>query len=160
MAARRCSLTSICRGRWAGSPAFTRCGWMPGRSISARRFRAGRRWAGRSSCSSSRSRWCGGFGCAQKLLMASSIEVNALTVEGSQGARLQASWSWAAALLSDADAQDLARSWFAALEALVRHADGPGAGGRSPCDLPLVSLSQGAIERLEGEDAWIEDLRP
>ena len=36
----------------------------------------------------------------------------------------------------------------------------PGAGGRSPCDLPLVSLSQGEIERLEREYARIEDLLP
>ena len=40
MAARRCSTTSTCRARWAGSPASTRCVWMPGRSISARRWRA------------------------------------------------------------------------------------------------------------------------
>ena len=25
----------------------------------------------------------------------------------------------------------------------------PGAGGRTPCDLPLVALSQAEIERLE-----------
>ena len=37
--------TSICRGRWAGSPACTRCGWIPGRSILPRRWRAGPRWA-------------------------------------------------------------------------------------------------------------------
>ena len=42
----------------------------------------------------------------------------------------------------------------------MRHADAPGAGGRSPCDLPLVLLSQGEIERLEGEYARIEDLLP
>ena len=44
-AARRCSGRSICRGRWAGSPAFTRCGWMC-RGLTLRmRSRAGQRLA-------------------------------------------------------------------------------------------------------------------
>ena len=40
---------STFRARWAGSPAFTRCGWIPARSIWRRRWRAGRRWGVRSS---------------------------------------------------------------------------------------------------------------
>ena len=36
-----------------------------------------------------------------------------------------------------------------ALAALARHAAQPGAGGRTPSDLPLVALTQGEIERLE-----------
>jgi non-ribosomal peptide synthase protein (TIGR01720 family) len=51
--------------------------------------------------------------------------------------------------VSEAEVRDLAQRWFAALEALVRHADAPDAGGRSPSDLPLVGLSQREIERLE-----------
>ena len=58
-------------------------------------------------------------------------------------------WGWAPALLDEAAVRELARGWFAALEALVRHAAQPGAGGRSPSDLPLVALSQAEIERLE-----------
>ena len=55
---------------------------------------------------------------------------------------------------------DLAQSWFRALEALVRHAAQPGAGGRSPSDLPLVALSQAEIERLESRYPRIEDILP
>ena len=58
-------------------------------------------------------------------------------------------WSWAPALLGEAAVRDLAQGWFAALEALVRHVAQPGAGGRTPSDLPLVALSQAEIERLE-----------
>ena len=76
------------------------------------------------------------------------------------GATLSATWSWAPALLSDAEVRDLAQGWFAALEALVRHAAQPGAGGRSPCDLPLVALSQSEIERLERQYPQIEDVLP
>jgi non-ribosomal peptide synthase protein (TIGR01720 family) len=77
------------------------------------------------------------------------LEVNALTLDGSQGARLTAHWSWAPALLHEEEVADLARGWFAALAALVRHGSAPGAGGRSPSDLPLVALTQSEIERLE-----------
>jgi non-ribosomal peptide synthase protein (TIGR01720 family) len=70
-------------------------------------------------------------------------------LDGPDGPILRANWRWAPALLSAAEVGDLARGWFAALEALVRHAAAPHAGGRSPSDLPLVALSQGEIERLE-----------
>ncbi|MGA8611970.1 MAG: hypothetical protein WB760_09700, partial [Xanthobacteraceae bacterium] len=62
---------------------------------------------------------------------------------------LSASWSWAPALIGEAEVRALAQGWFQALEALVRHAAQPGAGGRTPSDLLLVSLSQAEIERLE-----------
>ena len=56
--------------------------------------------------------------------------------------------------------RDLAESWFGVLEALVGHAGQAGAGGRSPSDLPLVSLSQGEIDRLERHYPRIEDVLP
>ena len=81
--------------------------------------------------------------------LAHAVEVNALTLDGADGATLSATWSWAPALLPDDAVADLAQGWFCASEALVRHAAQPGAGGRTPCDLPLVSLSQDQIEGLE-----------
>ena len=42
----------------------------------------------------------------------------------------------------------------------MRHAEQPGAGGRSPSDLPLLGLTQGEIERLEREYPQIEDILP
>ena len=56
--------------------------------------------------------------------------------------------------------RDLAQGWFAALAALVRHVEQPGAGGRSPCDLPLCVLSQGEIEGLERRYPQIEEVLP
>ena len=56
--------------------------------------------------------------------------------------------------------RDLARTWFRALEALVRHAGQAGAGGRSPSDLALVALTQAEIERLERQYPRIEDILP
>src|SRR6476619_5475471 len=88
------------------------------------------------------------------------IEVNALTLDDREGARFTATWSWAPALVTDAEVRDLAERWFAALEALVRHATAPGAGGRTPSDLPLVALSQAEIEELESAYPQIEDVLP
>ena len=88
------------------------------------------------------------------------IEINALTLDGADGSRLTANWSFAPALLGEAEVRDLAETWFRALTALTRHAVLPEAGGRSPSDLPLVDLSQGEIERLERDYRAIEDVLP
>ena len=56
--------------------------------------------------------------------------------------------------------RDLAQGWYRALEALVRHVEQLGAGGRSPCDLPLLTLSQDEIERLESKYPQLEDVLP
>ena len=88
------------------------------------------------------------------------IEINAHTLDGAGGATLIAHWSWAPALVGEDEIRDLAQGWFRALEALVRHAAQPGAGGRTPSDLPLVALSQAQIERLEQWYPRLEDVLP
>ena len=80
------------------------------------------------------------------------LEVNALTLDGSDGATLSATWSWAPALITDAEVEVLARGWFAALEALVRHAAQPGAGGRTPSRF-AVGFAVAGRNRAAGEHA-------
>ncbi|HYP63084.1 MAG TPA: condensation domain-containing protein, partial [Acidocella sp.] len=53
------------------------------------------------------------------MALAHCIEVNALTLDGSNGPTLTAHWSWSAALFSPAEARDLAQGWFEVIEALV-----------------------------------------
>ena len=101
-----------------------------------------------------------GLGGDPELPLAHALEINAHTLDQADGATLSATWSFAPALLTDAEVADLARGWFAALDALVRHAEQPGAGGRTPCDLPLVALSQGEIETLERRYPQLEDVLP
>ena len=88
------------------------------------------------------------------------VEVNAHTSEAADGATLVATWSFAPALIAEDAVRDLAQNWFAVLEALVRHVAQPGAGGRTPSDLPLVALSQAEIERLEELYPRLEDVLP
>src|SRR4029078_13705002 len=77
------------------------------------------------------------------------IEINALTLEGADGPRLVANWSFASALLGEAAVGDLAANWFRVLTALSLHAAQPDAGGLTPSDLALVALTQDEIDRLE-----------
>ncbi len=94
------------------------------------------------------------------LRLAHCLEINALTFDQSEGARLTATWSWASALLCEEAVGELAQGWFAVRAALVRHGAPPGAGGRTPCDVPLVDLSQDEIEDLERIYPQIEDILP
>ncbi|HEY1245901.1 MAG TPA: amino acid adenylation domain-containing protein, partial [Hyphomicrobiaceae bacterium] len=88
------------------------------------------------------------------------LEVNALTRDDAGGPQLVARWTFAPRLLSPAQARALAERWFAVLTLLARHAEEPGAGGRTPSDLGLVGLSQAEIERLERRYGAIEDILP
>ncbi|MDX2541684.1 non-ribosomal peptide synthetase [Streptomyces sp. WI04-05B] len=61
---------------------------------------------------------------------------------------LRATWSWVPGIWSADDVHALAELWCDALTALT-HATAE--GGRTPSDLPLVSLSQAEIAELEAE---------
>lgn len=88
------------------------------------------------------------------------IDVNSLTVDGPDGPVLSAEWSWTAGLFRPAEVRELADLWFSALYALVAHAATPGAGGRSPSDLPLAGLGQEEVERLEQSYPGLTDVLP
>ena len=100
-----------------------------------------------------------GLGGGGDLPLSHVLEVNAVTLDALEGPRLTANWCWAPALVSEAAVRDLAERWFEVLAALVGHVAAPGAGGRSPSDLPLLALSQAEIERLE-DSGPLEDILP
>ncbi|OKH98939.1 hypothetical protein A6A06_25380 [Streptomyces sp. CB02923] len=79
------------------------------------------------------------------------VDLDALTVDTDDGPRLTAHWAWDPALLSEADLRRLGHAWFRAAETLVACAVQADAGGRTPSDLDLVSLTQDDIDQLETE---------
>ncbi|MFF5205888.1 amino acid adenylation domain-containing protein [Streptosporangium sp. NPDC000396] len=110
-------------------------------------------YLGRFAVSSAEAEGGGGLGggADADMPVAHSLEVNALTEDHADGPRLAATWSWPADLFTETDVRELAEKWFRALEALVTHANQPGAGGHTPSDLSLVSLSQEEIDEFEDE---------
>ncbi|MFE2035091.1 amino acid adenylation domain-containing protein [Streptomyces scopuliridis] len=88
------------------------------------------------------------------------LDLNAVTVDGPAGPRLNAAWSFAESAFTEAEIRELAELWFTALDALVVHARTPGAGGHSPSDLPLVPLQQTEIEQLESAYPGLTDVLP
>lgn len=87
------------------------------------------------------------------------ISLNCAVQETPDGPRLDAVWQYAPGLIGETAMHDLADTWSAALQALVRHAATPGAGGPSPSDFDLVSYDQAQIDAFaaivpELDDVW------
>jgi amino acid adenylation domain-containing protein/non-ribosomal peptide synthase protein (TIGR01720 family) len=85
------------------------------------------------------------------LPLAHPLELNARTEDGPGGSRLVAFWTWAEGILAETEVRALADLWFQALHALVAHARDPLAGGLTPSDVSLSSITQDEIEAFEDE---------
>ncbi|WP_078628332.1 non-ribosomal peptide synthetase [Streptomyces sp. NRRL F-2664] len=85
------------------------------------------------------------------LPLAHALEIDAHVAPGPDGARLTATWSYAPGALPAARVRDLADAWLAYLGALTRHAAAADAGGRTPSDLSLISLTQDEIDDFEAD---------
>ncbi|AXK32684.1 amino acid adenylation domain-containing protein [Streptomyces armeniacus] len=92
-----------------------------------------------------------GGGADPRMPLAHVLEVNSLAEDGPDGPRLVAHWRWAGELLGADRVRPLAESWFQALEALAAHAERPGAGGLTPSDIGVPSLSQDEIDELASD---------
>ncbi|KPI18991.1 amino acid adenylation domain protein [Actinobacteria bacterium OK074] len=80
--------------------------------------------------------------------VAHGLEITALTAADG---RLTATWSWVPGIWAEEDVAALADLWCEALTAQTGRT--AAAGGHTPSDLPLVSLSQAEIDELEAEFA-------
>ncbi|MBU3864888.1 amino acid adenylation domain-containing protein [Streptomyces sp. 4503] len=93
--------------------------------------------------------------------LAHTVDITAMTQDLPDGPHLVADVSWAGELLSEDEVNELGQNWLTALTALVRHAEGPEAGGYSPSDLTLVPLTQDEIDAVESAGAErLEDVLP
>ncbi|CAH2791700.1 MAG: Polyketide synthase modules and related proteins, partial [Candidatus Burkholderia crenata] len=88
------------------------------------------------------------------------LSFDAHTLDRTHGPELTAIWSWGSELFSSDEIAELAQLWQQAAMALAEHVTRPGAGGRTPSDLPLVHLHQAQIEQLEVEYPRIEEVLP
>ncbi|MGH8910069.1 MAG: amino acid adenylation domain-containing protein, partial [Egibacteraceae bacterium] len=82
------------------------------------------------------------------LPMSHSLRVTVWTEDRPDGPALHVRWVWPGGLLAEDAVRELAQGWFQALDALAVHAARPGAGGHTPSDFPLVSLSQEELDSL------------
>ena len=80
--------------------------------------------------------------------LAHAVEVNAIAVDRGQGPVIEATWSWAGALLTERQVAELAQAWTAALRGISSHV-AAGGGGRTPSDLSLLNLTQEDLDGLE-----------
>ncbi|MFE2864715.1 amino acid adenylation domain-containing protein [Embleya sp. NPDC059259] len=78
----------------------------------------------------------------------SALEINAVTAAGPEGEELTAYFGFPTGVLSRDEVRELADAWVEASTALARHAETCDAGGLTPSDAPLVTVSQAEI------DAW------
>ncbi|MFF2226423.1 amino acid adenylation domain-containing protein [Streptomyces globisporus] len=92
--------------------------------------------------------------------MSHALTVDSLVHEAATGPELNATWTWPDGLLSEEDVRELAEDWLQALRLLAAHARRPGAGGRSPSDVPLVAIDQEELERLEARMPGLADVVP
>ena len=90
----------------------------------------------------------------------SAVEINAVVTDTGTGPELEAMFAFAGGVLSAGEVRELADEWCAALEGLARHAAGPGAGGLTPSDLPLVAAGQDQIEAWEAAYPRLAEVWP
>ncbi|MCP3811676.1 condensation domain-containing protein, partial [Mycobacteriaceae bacterium Msp059] len=76
------------------------------------------------------------------------VELNAGTEDSDAGPSLRATWTWAPALVDEAQVLRLSQLWFEALTGICAHVSA-GGGGLTPSDIVPARLSQQEIDQLE-----------
>ncbi|MFF8654659.1 amino acid adenylation domain-containing protein [Streptomyces huasconensis] len=79
------------------------------------------------------------------------VEIDALALEGPDGPRLEATFSYAQGVLAEGEVRELARLWREAIAVLVRETEEGGPVGATPSDFPLAGLSADQLAMLEGD---------
>jgi non-ribosomal peptide synthase protein (TIGR01720 family) len=79
------------------------------------------------------------------------LSITAHTQDHPTGPTMTTTWSWPQAILDKTTVETLTHTWRQTIHALTTHTQHTDAGGFTPSDLSLVSLSQEEIEQLETE---------
>ncbi|MCJ0905033.1 amino acid adenylation domain-containing protein [Rhodococcus sp. ARC_M6] len=88
------------------------------------------------------------------------VDINAIVNDGAGGTVLEASFAFPSGLLAEAEVQALADLWVEALTALAKHARTTDAGGLTPSDVPLVTLTQQDLDGFEQRFPAVQDVWP
>jgi len=89
--------------------------------------------------------------------LAHALEIDALAREREGELRLEATFSYADGVLTEADAGELARLWTEELAALVADSADGEVSGHTPSDFPLVELTVDQLTALEDDFGFDED---
>ncbi|WP_278312658.1 non-ribosomal peptide synthetase [Lolliginicoccus levis] len=92
------------------------------------------------------------------MAMAAALDLNAYIEESPDGPRLVARFDHATHVLPSTVAARLVAHWTDAMRAIAAHLATPGAGGLTPSDLSLVSITQDEINDLERRYRRIDDI--
>ncbi|MER8231142.1 amino acid adenylation domain-containing protein [Streptomyces sp. NPDC094049] len=76
------------------------------------------------------------------------------------GTALESAWHWDTARLTQTAVSAVADRWLTLLEALADLVDHPELGGLTPSDVPLVEISQSAVNQLETAYPGLRDILP
>ncbi|MEU7583033.1 amino acid adenylation domain-containing protein [Streptomyces sp. NPDC041068] len=90
----------------------------------------------------------------------SALEINALVTDTEAGPQLSAVLSFPAGVLTAGEVRALADAWITALEGIAAHTGQPGAGGLTPSDLPLVTVTQADLDTWEQQYPGLADVWP
>ena len=101
-----------------------------------------------------------GGGSDPTMPLAHSLGLTALVDDHPDGPQLRATWAFASSLWPEPHVHEITHLWCKALHALVDHVNQPGAGGHTPTDFPLVTLTQHQIEHLETTYPNLTDIWP
>ncbi|SCY85738.1 non-ribosomal peptide synthase domain TIGR01720/amino acid adenylation domain-containing protein, partial [Rhodococcus erythropolis] len=88
------------------------------------------------------------------------VDINAIVNGGADGAVLEASFAYPVGAIDGESVETFAQIWVEALTALAEHSRSVGAGGLTPSDVPLVSVSQRDIDGFENRFGTVTDIWP
>ncbi|MEV7246847.1 condensation domain-containing protein [Streptomyces sp. NPDC093248] len=86
------------------------------------------------------------------------VDIGAAVTDGPDGPALRATFAFPTGAIGRDAVQELADLWTEALSGLARHLATPDAGGLTPSDVPLVSLTLPELEELERAQPGLTDV--
>ncbi|MGQ4417771.1 amino acid adenylation domain-containing protein, partial [Streptomyces sp. SAS_269] len=90
--------------------------------------------------------------------VSATVDIGAAVTDGPNGPALRATFAFPSGAIGRDAVRELADLWIEALTGLARHLAAADAGGLTPSDVPLVSLTQPELEELERTQPGLADV--